>query len=118
MSKYGEDRLRSVVFASAVPPFLMKGDDNPEGPLPKEKADMMTADLRSDRDAFFDQFTTQFFSANGVLGYRSAAADRTRYVSSVGREGRLGMYEVVRNHRFPRRSADGHRTDTGHSRRC
>ena len=33
VTRYGESRLRSVVFAAAVPPFLMKTADNPEGPL-------------------------------------------------------------------------------------
>lgn len=66
-SKYGQDRLRSVVFASAVPPYLLQTDDNPEGPLTKEHAAKMTADLTADRDAFFDQFTKDFFSADGEL---------------------------------------------------
>ncbi len=67
MSAHGNDRVRSVVLASAVTPYMMKTDDNPDGPLTKEKADQMTADLTSDRESFFDQFTTQFFSANGLL---------------------------------------------------
>src|SRR3954462_963811 len=31
-SMYGHDRLHSVVFASAVPPYLMNTPDNPDGP--------------------------------------------------------------------------------------
>ena len=67
MSTYGAERICSVVFASAVPPFMLKADDNPDGPLTKERAEAMTAELTADREAFFDQFTTQFFSANGEL---------------------------------------------------
>lgn len=33
ISKHGEDRLRSVVFAAAVPPYMMRTEDNPDGPL-------------------------------------------------------------------------------------
>jgi len=66
-SKYGTDRIRSVVFAAAVPPYLLQGSDNPDGPLPKEQAAEMTAGLTKDEDAFYDEFTTQFFSANGTL---------------------------------------------------
>lgn len=66
-SAHGAERLRSVVFASAVPPYLMKGDDNPDGPLEQSQAADMTAQLTADEDAFYDQFTTQFFSADGVL---------------------------------------------------
>ncbi|GAC1609490.1 MAG: alpha/beta hydrolase [Mycobacteriales bacterium] len=65
VSLYGSERLRSVVFASAVPPFLMKSDDNPDGPLTKEQAESMTADLTADDKTFYDGFTTQFFSVNG-----------------------------------------------------
>jgi len=65
VAKYGEDRLHSVVFASAIPPKLMKTPDNPEGPLEIAQATQMTADLTTDQDAFYDSFMTQFFSANG-----------------------------------------------------
>lgn len=67
IANHGESRLRSVVFASAVPPFLMKSDDNPEGPLTEDAAQEMEDGLRADRDAFFDQFTRDFFSADGAL---------------------------------------------------
>lgn len=63
----GEERLHSVVFASAVPPYLEKTDDNPDGPLTKDAAAEMTAGLTKDEDAFYDEFTTGFYSANGVL---------------------------------------------------
>jgi pimeloyl-ACP methyl ester carboxylesterase len=66
-SSYGADRLHSVVFASAVPPYLMHSGDNPDGPLTKAAAAKMTAELTADQDAFYDQFVTDFFSANGQL---------------------------------------------------
>ena len=64
-STYGTDRLRSLVFASAVPPYLMATEDNPDGPLTKQQAVSMTADLTKDAAAFYDGFVTQFFSLNG-----------------------------------------------------
>lgn len=67
IASYGESKLRSVVFASAVPPYMMQTPDNPEGPLTKAKADEMESGLRADREAFFDQFTKDFFSAKGQL---------------------------------------------------
>jgi pimeloyl-ACP methyl ester carboxylesterase len=66
-SKYGEDRLRSVVFAAAIPPFLLKSDDNPDGPLSEEAAKGMRDGLEDDRDAFFDDFMTTFFSVDDDL---------------------------------------------------
>ena len=67
ISEYGEERVHSVVFASAVPPYMLHGSDNPDGPLTKEKAAQMMGQLVADRDGFFDQFTTEFFSVDGVL---------------------------------------------------
>ena len=67
VARYGEDRLRSVVFAAAVPPYLLKSDDNPDGPLTEEAAGEMRSGLEDDRDGFFDGFTTQFFSAGDDL---------------------------------------------------
>ena len=67
VTNHGEERLRSVVFAAAVPPCLMKSDDNPDGPLTPEKAKEKEAGLKADREKYFDQFTRTFFSANDVL---------------------------------------------------
>ena len=67
LSRVGPQRLRSVVFASAIPPYMMRTDDNPDGPLDPEQAAKMTADLTADPASFYDSFTTQFFSANGNL---------------------------------------------------
>lgn len=64
---HGEERLRSVVFAGAIPPWLLKSDDNPDGGLPREEAESMQSALRADREAFLDEFTTNFFSADGEL---------------------------------------------------
>ncbi len=67
VSRHGQERLRSVVFAAAVPPYLATSDDNPQGPLDAESAQQMHDGLESDRAAFFDQFTTQFFSVGDEL---------------------------------------------------
>ncbi|CAN7603630.1 alpha/beta fold hydrolase [Devosia sp. LjRoot3] len=67
VADHGETKLHSIVFAAAVPPYLMKTPDNPEGPLTKEKAAEMENGLKENREAFFDQFTRDFFSANGAL---------------------------------------------------
>lgn len=79
VSAYGEDKLHSIVFAAAVPPFLMKSDDNPNGPLTKDKAKEMEDGLKSDRAAFFDGFTRDFFSANGTL--KVSEADRQKAIA-------------------------------------
>lgn len=67
IARHGQSRLNSVVFAAAVPPYLMTTLDNPEGPLSPAQAQQMKQSLTEERHAFFEQFTTQFFSANGTL---------------------------------------------------
>jgi non-heme chloroperoxidase len=67
VARHGESRLHSVVFAAAVPPCLMKTADNPDGPLTPEMAKEKSAAFERDRSAYFDQFATAFFSADGVL---------------------------------------------------
>ena len=86
IGRYGEDRLRSVVFAGAVPPYLLKTADNPDGGLGDEDVDGMKQGASENREEFLDGFTTNFFSANGelkvteeqrqqALGLQSAARD-------------------------------------------
>ena len=67
VSRHGQDRLHSVVFAAAVPPYMAQNDDNPEGPLTRELAEGFEKGVTTDREAFFDQFTTMFFSAGDRL---------------------------------------------------
>ncbi|MEY2920856.1 MAG: hypothetical protein RL261_2161 [Pseudomonadota bacterium] len=67
ITRHGESRLHSVVFAAAVPPYLMKTADNPGGPLTPEKAHESRRALEQDRNAFFEHFTMNFFSADGTL---------------------------------------------------
>lgn len=64
---YGAQRLHSVVFASAVPPYLLHAPGNPDGPLEPAAAAKMAAGLTKDQDSFYDGFTTEFFSVDGVL---------------------------------------------------
>ena len=72
MSRFGADRIHSVVFAGAVPPYLLKTDDNPDGPLTEKQAAEMRAGLEKDRESFFDDFTTTFFSTPKLAGLTSS----------------------------------------------
>jgi non-heme chloroperoxidase len=67
VANHGEDRLRSVVFAGAIPPYLLKSEDNPDGPLDEETAGGMRSGLEASREDFFEGFTTNFFTAGDEL---------------------------------------------------
>lgn len=92
-TKYGTERLHSVVFASAVPPYLLQTSDNPDGPLPKSQAAQMTADLTKDQDAFYDQFTTDFFSVDGVL--KVSEADRQEAIALAKQASKVAALEAM-----------------------
>ncbi len=64
---HGDGRLHSVVFAGAVPPYLLKTDDNPDGGLEDGDVEEMKDGVRDDRFGFLDGFTRDFFSADGDL---------------------------------------------------
>jgi pimeloyl-ACP methyl ester carboxylesterase len=67
IATYGTERVAKAVLAAAVPPFLLKTPDNPHGGMDQAGIDGLKAGVRSDRLAFVDQFTTNFFSAGGQL---------------------------------------------------
>ncbi len=67
LSRHGSDRVHSAVLAAAVPPYLYQADDNPDGGLDDTAIAEMEGGLREDREAFFDQFMTAFFSAGDDL---------------------------------------------------
>ncbi|WP_291313550.1 alpha/beta fold hydrolase [Corynebacterium sp. UBA2622] len=72
MSRYGSDRIHSVVFAAAVPPYLAKMPDNPEGPLDQKTAVKMREGLEKDREKFFESFSREFFSTPKLAGLASS----------------------------------------------
>lgn len=67
VARHGEGRLRSIVLASAVTPYMLRTGDNPDGPLTKAEAATMAASLTASSESFFDDFMTTFFSADGDL---------------------------------------------------
>ncbi len=75
-TRHGESKLKSLVFASAVPPCLMKSEDNPEGPLSAADFEGMRQSVSEDPSGFFEQFTKNFFSVDGEL--KTSEAERQK----------------------------------------
>ena len=63
LSRYGADRVSKIVLAAAVPPYLYKSDENPDGGVDDELINSMTTGIKTDRMAFLDGFLDGFFSA-------------------------------------------------------
>jgi peroxiredoxin len=76
IGRYGQGRIAKAMLLGAVPPFLLKTDDNPEG-APKEVFDGMLAGVRKDRIAFLDQFFPNFYNVDA--GTKPANPDLIAY---------------------------------------
>ena len=85
-SRHGaQGRLRAAVLAGAVPPYLNKSDDNPDGGLDDATIEGFQAGVRGDRLAFLDGFTTEFFSSGtGLTGKKVRVSEQQRqYALSI-----------------------------------
>ena len=81
---YGTEKVRAAVFASAVPPFLLKTEDNPEGGLQKEGVEGMKSALNEDRNGFYAEFSKNFYSVDGELKVEDAVVERWRALAAPG----------------------------------
>lgn len=88
IARYGTERIAKAVLASAVPPFLLKTADNPEGALDEKAIAGFEAGVKGDRLAFLDAFTQGFFSAGKELKVsepqRQYARDLAAFASPKG----------------------------------
>lgn len=67
MSRHGGARVGRVAFVSAVPPFMLKTADNPEG-VDKSVFDGMVEGVQKDRFDFLQTFGKQFYGV-GLLSH-------------------------------------------------
>ncbi len=81
IGRYGTARLGKAMLLGAVPPFMLKTPDNPEG-IDKAVFDKMIAGVKSDRVAFLEEFFKAFFNwkpgsgkpSDDVVAYAKAVA--------------------------------------------
>ena len=74
IGNYGTGRVAKAMLLGAVPPFLLKTADNPEG-VDKSVFDGMIAGVKQDRVAFLGEFFPNFYNAD------AASADRTDLIA-------------------------------------
>ncbi len=63
VATYGTNRVSKAVFAGAVPPYLYKSEDNPDGALDEATVKEFENGVKNDRLSFLDGFTTNFFAS-------------------------------------------------------
>jgi non-heme chloroperoxidase len=69
LGKYGSKGVSKAVFISAVPPFLLKAADNPEGVDGSIFRGIETA-VATDRYAFLSEFFKNFYNTDLLMGKR------------------------------------------------
>src|SRR5512140_2665298 len=69
LGKYGSKGVSKAIFISAVPPFLLKTPDNPEGVDGSVFEEIQKA-IVADRYAFFTEFFKNFYNTDLLLGKR------------------------------------------------
>jgi non-heme chloroperoxidase len=69
LGKYGSKGVSKAIFISAVPPFLLKTPDNPEG-VDGSVFEGIQKAIVADRYAFFSEFFKNFYNTDLLLGKR------------------------------------------------
>ncbi|TML10696.1 MAG: alpha/beta hydrolase [Actinobacteria bacterium] len=69
LATHGSQRVRKAALFGAIPPFLLKTDDNPEGVDSKVFADIKAA-IVNDRYAYFEDFLNNFYNVDVLGGTR------------------------------------------------
>ncbi|GAC1347400.1 MAG: bromoperoxidase [Myxococcales bacterium] len=82
IGRYGTGRVAKAVFAAAVPPFLYKSKDNPEGALDDATIAQFQGGVKKDRLAFLEEFTKNFFSAAGKVQVSEPLREHARDIAA------------------------------------
>jgi non-heme chloroperoxidase len=78
LSTYGSFRVSKAVMIGAIPPFLLKTDDNPDG-VTQSVFDDLKAAVIADRPAYFKNFLDDSFNVDVLAGTR--VSDQARQSS-------------------------------------
>jgi non-heme chloroperoxidase len=69
LGKYGSGRVRKAALLGAIPPFLLKTDDNPEG-VDRSVFEGIQKAIVADRYAYFKDFLDNFYNVDKLGGSR------------------------------------------------
>jgi non-heme chloroperoxidase len=69
LGTYGSARVRTAALLGAIPPFLRKTDDNPEG-IEGEVFEQIKAAIAKDRYAWFKDFFDNFYNTDTLMPER------------------------------------------------
>lgn len=67
LGRYGSERIGAAVFMSAIPPYLLKAKDNPEG-VDGSVFDGFKKAIEADRLALLSKFLSDFYNVDVLMG--------------------------------------------------
>jgi non-heme chloroperoxidase len=84
LGSYGSARVQRAALLGAIPPFLLKTDDNREG-VDAEVFDGIKAAVIADRPAYLKDFLDNFYNVDQLGGTRiSDQAWQSSFITAVG----------------------------------
>jgi len=94
LGRYGSERVSKAVLMAAVPPFLLKTDDNPEG-VDGAVFEGIKAAIVEDRPAYFKNFLDDFFNVDVLKGTRISEQAWQAAFATALRAGSFATYACV-----------------------
>ena len=94
VGRHGTSRVAKMVLVSAIPPFLLKTDKNPEG-LPIEVFDELRRGLTADRSQFYEDLSAPFYGANRA-GSTVSQGLRDQFWQQCMTVGLKGSYDTIK----------------------
>jgi non-heme chloroperoxidase len=94
VGRHGTRRVAKVVLVSAIPPLMLKTEENPGG-LPREAFDSIRDGVANRRSAFYEDLSAPFFGANRP-GNTVSQGLRDQFWFQSMQAGIRGAHECVR----------------------
>jgi non-heme chloroperoxidase len=92
---HGTQRVAKAVLAGAVPPYMYKCADNPEGGIDDATIQYLQDGVKKDRLAFLEDFTHNFFGVAGKVLVSEAQCAYARHIAAFASpKGTLDCIEV------------------------
>jgi non-heme chloroperoxidase len=84
LGTYGSGRVAKAVLIGAIPPFLLKTDDNPQG-VDRAVLEQIKSAVIADRPAFIKSFLDNFYNTDTYMGTRiSEQAWQSSFIAAAG----------------------------------
>jgi non-heme chloroperoxidase len=94
IGRHGTDRVAKAVLVGAIPPLMLKTDENPGG-LPIEAFDEIRAGVAGDRSQFYKDLSAAFYGANREGSTVSQGVRDAFWLMSM-QAGLKGAYDCIK----------------------